>query len=89
MSITNNVGCHEAGCPAFLNEGCPSELRLTDSSGKVVGCKSSCGWDGQTGASSSPGSDFWLFADARRVQKTPPAAALEAMTLRKPVPHPA
>lgn len=42
LSVTNNVGCSTASCPADLNANCPSELALTDSSGTVVGCKTAC-----------------------------------------------
>ncbi|KAF5358621.1 hypothetical protein D9758_007654 [Tetrapyrgos nigripes] len=41
MSITNNVGCNVADCPADLNANCPTELAQSGSNG-VVGCKSAC-----------------------------------------------
>ncbi|KAF8528424.1 Osmotin, thaumatin-like protein [Hysterangium stoloniferum] len=53
MSITNNVGCSSASCNTDLLPGCPSELMVKDASGTVVGCKSSCDWDGDTANSPS------------------------------------
>lgn len=48
MAITNSVGCPMADCAVDLLPSCPSQLRTMNSSGTVVGCKSSCGWDGNT-----------------------------------------
>ncbi|KIJ56342.1 hypothetical protein M422DRAFT_73163 [Sphaerobolus stellatus SS14] len=53
MSITNNVGCNVAECNGNINTDCPSELRLHDKSGNVVGCKSSCSLESSYDNSSS------------------------------------
>lgn len=39
----NIYWCGVAGCGTDLNPNCPSALRTTDSSGRIIACKSACG----------------------------------------------
>lgn len=42
MSITNTQNCPIAGCFVDLGPNCPSQLRVNDTTGFPIGCKSSC-----------------------------------------------
>lgn len=51
MEVTVTGGCPTASCPVDLNPNCPSEIQDTDSTGAIIGCRSSC----QAGLASDPG----------------------------------
>nr|XP_009398928.1 PREDICTED: thaumatin-like protein 1b [Musa acuminata subsp. malaccensis] len=42
MVYPQNSSCQPTGCPGDINAICPDDLRVKDSAGKTIACKSAC-----------------------------------------------